>query len=616
MVPVLVALALLFRYSLRPILGYDAPFLILWPIVMVAAWYGGQGPGILTTLLAVIVAAFTFFDIGGPINEQGWMDMAFFVLLGLAISVLLEKLHDAQRRLAISARELFDQRERLRVTLTSIGDAVLATDVEGRITFLNPVAQALTGWTQHDAFGHPFDEVFRAINAKSGEQIESPVRKALQTGQVVGLGSHTILHSATGQKIPIDDSAAPIRDALGQVTGVVLVFRDITEQKRMLAALEEADRRKNEFLAMLGHELRNPLAPIRNALHLLRGSRTADEQTRWAREVIDRQVKQMGRLVDDLLDVSRISRGKIQFKKERMDVVGVARQALDTSRPLIEAKHHTLDIHLPAEPVWIDADPARLAQIMANLLNNAAKYTDQGGHIRFSVEPEETEVRIRVRDNGIGISCEMLPRVFDMFAQSERALERAQGGLGIGLTLVKSLVELQGGSIQAFSNGPGTGSEFIVQMPILKETGAKRTNGGAVDSSSSPVPSGVQGRRVLVVDDNIDAAESLAMLLELEGHQVRTAHDGTSALQIVRDYEPEVIFLDIGLPGMDGFEVARRLRAGEEGRPFSLVALTGFGQEHDPRSFEEAGFDAHIIKPADMNVIRRLLSHAPPKMVH
>lgn len=471
MVPVLVAVALLFRYLLRPFLGLDVPFLILWPVVMVAAWYGGLGPGILTAILSAVIAAFTFFDARGPINEHGWTGMALFVLLGVAISVLLEKLHDAQRRLASQARDLFEQRERLRVTLNSIGDGVIATDANEQVTFLNPVAQALTGWTAHEAVGHPFSKVFAAVDSTTRKPVASPVRKALETGQVVGLGTDTILNTTRATRIPIDDSAAPIRDAQGRITGAVLVFRDVTEQKRMLTALEEADQRKNEFLAMLGHELRNPLAPIRNALHILRQQGVADQQTRWVHEVIERQVLHMGRLVDDLLDVSRISRGKISLKKERIDLVCVARQAIDTSRPLIEASHHTLTVGLPDRPVWLDADPARMAQVISNLLNNAAKYTNSGGRIALTIEPRESEVCIRVRDNGIGISREMLPRIFEIFSQGERALERAQGGLGIGLALVKNLIQLHGGSIEALSDGPGTGSEFLVRLPRLPESG-------------------------------------------------------------------------------------------------------------------------------------------------
>jgi CheY-like chemotaxis protein len=364
--------------------------------------------------------------------------------------------------------------------------------------------------------------------------------------------------------------------------------------------LAEADRRKDEFLAMLGHELRNPLAPLKNAARLLTLRGTPDAEVRG----IDRQVRQLARLVDDLLDVSRISRGKIMLQKEAVELAEVLERAVEISRPIIAARRHELAEVLPPEPVYLEADPTRLAQALANLLNNAAKYTPEGGHIRLTAERQGAEVVLRIRDNGVGITPEMLPRVFDLFVQADQTLDRSQGGLGLGLTLVKSLVELHGGRVEAFSEGLGKGSEFVVHLPV----GATRL---------TPVPSagvklGGAGSHVLVVDDNVDAADTLAMFLRVKGHEVRTANDGPSALELVGIYQPEVVLLDIGLPGMDGCEVARRLRDQTNYKPLLLVALTGYGRDEDCRRGVEAGFDHYLVKPVDPEELQMLLVSRQP----
>jgi two-component system CheB/CheR fusion protein len=408
--------------------------------------------------------------------------------------------------------------------------------------------------------------------------------------------------------------AVPVRDESGQVVRWFGTNTDITDLIEMEAALKEADRRKDEFLALLAHELRNPLAPVRNAVQIMKLLGPVAPPLQQAREMIDRQVEHLTRLVDDLLDVSRITRGKITLRKEPAELSAILTRAVETSRPLIEANRHTLTVSIPPDSIRVIADPTRLEQVFANLLNNAAKYTERGGSVALIVERHGDVVAVRVRDTGFGIPAEVLPHVFDLFMQADRTLDRAQGGLGIGLTLVKALVEMHGGTVTAHSAGLGKGSEFVVQLPVVKDKG-QGTKGEAESPTPGPSPFGLRpSRRVLVVDDNRDAAESLGMLLRLWGHEVRTAHDGRSGLKAALSYRPQVVLLDIGLPGLDGYEVARRLRE-EFGGAALLVAMTGYGREEDRRRAEEVGFDAHLTKPADPAALRSLLAGWTPPAV-
>ncbi|MBV9121955.1 MAG: response regulator, partial [Planctomycetes bacterium] len=367
--------------------------------------------------------------------------------------------------------------------------------------------------------------------------------------------------------------------------------------------LREEARRKDEFLAMLAHELRNPLAPIRNSAQVLRLLGQADPNLQRASDMIERQVAHLARMVDDLLDVSRITRGKVQLQKEPVELAPVLARAVETTRPLLDARRQELTVTLPPDPVVVEGDTTRLAQVVSNLLNNAAKYSEEGGHIRLTLERGLAQAVIRVRDHGLGIPADLLPRVFDLFTQGDRSLARSEGGLGIGLTLVKNLVEMHGGTVEAFSEGPGRGSEFVVLLPRL-ERGRGRRPGREAEPARVPTAS----RRVLVVDDNPDAAESLALLLRVEGHEVRTAHDGPAALKAATEFQPEVIFLDIGLPRVSGYEVARQLREQLGLKKVLLVAVTGYGQEEDRRRSREAGFDAHLTKPADPAALHELLA--------
>jgi PAS domain S-box-containing protein len=671
---------------------------------------------------------------------------------------------------------LAKQSEQLRVTLASIGDAVIATDTQGRVVFLNGVAESLTGWRQSEAAGQPLDVVFHIVNEDSREPVDNPATRALAEGVIVGLANHTILIAKDGTERPIDDSAAPIMDALGNVTGAVLVFRDVTthrraerdlkeradlsafqaemgvvltycetveillsrctevmihhlsgalariwtlnekenllelqasprmdtqaddpyrrvaigqynigliaqrrqpmfiscvvgdarieeqewarregmvafvgypllvedrlvgvmamfarrelskaalqalgsvassialaiEQKRqaqelrtIAADLAEADRRKNEFLAMLAHELRNPLAPIRNALQIMKMTYEDGPAVQSASEMMERQVGQMVRLVEDLLDVSRISRGRIDLRRERIQLAAVVNQALEAARSLAAGMDHELIVDLPPLPVYLNADPTRLAQIIGNLLSNACKFTNQGGRIWLTVKLEGGQAVIRVRDNGIGIDATHLPRIFEMFMQIDTSLERTVSGLGIGLTLVKNLTDMHGGSVEVHSAGVGQGSEFVVRLPIMMET-------------PEPPPDEVVGkpqpqtaRRILVVDDNRDSAMTLAMLLKLRGNVTQTAYDGIEAVEAAEIFRPDVVLLDIGLPRMNGYEAARKIREQSWGADMSLVALTGWGQDEDRRKSQEAGFNGHLVKPVELADLMKLLA--------
>ena len=380
--------------------------------------------------------------------------------------------------------------------------------------------------------------------------------------------------------------------------------REIARTREAEEKLLDASRRKDEFLAMLSHELRNPLAPIRNAVELVRRIAPSDSRIAWAHDVVDRQVTHLAQLVDELLDVSRITQGKITLRKENLELDKVLSHAVETARPLIESRGHRLDVSLPVAPVWMVGDFARLAQVVANLLNNAAKYTPEHGRIEVIATAERGEVTIIVRDNGMGIDRELLPRVFDLFAQGQRSLDRSLGGLGVGLTVVQRLVDLHQGRITVSSDGPGHGAEFRVVLPCISEV-----QQGELPKKEAPARGGAAGgRRVLVVDDNADAADSIAVLLRMEGHEVKTVYDGHQALASSQVFAPSVVVLDVGLPGMDGYEVARRLRELPQTRHALFIALTGYGQSEDRALAAKAGFDHHFIKPADPRALHAVIT--------
>jgi signal transduction histidine kinase len=386
--------------------------------------------------------------------------------------------------------------------------------------------------------------------------------------------------------------------------------RHIQQQLRQKAeTLKEVDRRKNEFMAILGHEMRNPLAPLSHVVHLLEMSEPTGENLSHTREIIQRQVEQLSRLADDLLDISAIAQGKIELRKERLNLLEVAAEAVQMSAPHMKARGHRFEFAAGKEPIWVLGDAARLLQILGNLLNNAAKYTHQGGSVWFSIERDLGDAVVRVRDSGIGIPADLLPYIFDLFTQGERWVDGSRGGMGIGLALVHRLVDLHGGTIKAASGGLNQGSEFEVRLPLLPESSPSLpiTTNAAPRKAMAPAHS---ERRVLVVDDNVDVANTLSMLLALQRHEVRVVHDGPAALDVARDFRPDVVLLDLGLPVMDGFELARRFRQQPETKDVLLVALTGYARDDDRRRSKDAGFDLHLVKPVRLDELQAAITRS------
>jgi CheY-like chemotaxis protein len=404
-----------------------------------------------------------------------------------------------------------------------------------------------------------------------------------------------------GRVVYVQNDVEPLYDTHGTVYGCVSVCVDITERRQAEQVLRDADRRKDEFLATLSHELRNPLAPLRNALELLRRSGEDPRLKERALAIMGRQLQQLVRLTDDLLDVSRITTDRLELRCDHLDLRAVLASAIETTQPLMEAAGHVLTVDVPAEPLWVDADFTRIAQAFANLLNNAAKYTDRGGRIRVTARREDGEVVAEVSDTGIGIDPRLMPRIFDMFMQADKS-DRARSGLGIGLTLAKRLVELHHGRIDAYSEGPGLGTMFVVRMPAASAPAERRPSVTPPRRRGAPC-------RVLVAEDIPDAAEMLRLMLESMGHDVRIAADGVQAVAVAREFVPQIALLDIGMPRMDGYEAARQIRA-LLGSGVVLVALTGWGQEADQRHAREAGFDRHLTKPADPDVLEEMIGAA------
>ena len=849
--------AVLIRWLLDPVMGDTLPLVTLFGAVAAAVWFGGYRPAVLVVILGYLACHYFFIQPRGYLRLNDAVTIVGLVAY-LFTCTLIICFGQAARISHVRANE---RQEILRVTLRSIGDAVITTDMNGRVNYLNNVAESLTGWTSQEALGQPLNDVFNIINEATRLPVENPAERALREGVVVGLANHTLLIKKNGEECPIDDSAAPIRDEQGVISGCVLIFRDVTTQRlierekanqlltaRLLASIVEssndaiiskslegiiqswnsaaeglfgysaeqavgkhisliipperlaeedyiigklksgqriehfeterrrsngqlitvsltispikdeagnvvgaskivrditerklveaerekfvtvvesstdfigmcdmngipffinraglemvgldnieearrtpvsefffpedqdlimnqffpgvvknghgeievrfrhfktgdsrwmaykvlmlndaanqpvgfatvsqditerkrllddlqrlaldlsmADRRKNEFLATLAHELRNPLAPLSNMVEVLKRAGNDRETLARARDTIERQLGQMVRLVDDLLDLNRITHDRLELRQSDVELSNVITQAIEVAKPLIDSANHQLRVNLPQETIYLHADPARLAQVFGNLLNNSCRYTMPGGVITLNAEVQDQEVVVTVSDSGSGIPPDKLESIFDMFTQVDRSAERLQGGLGIGLTLVKRLVEMHGGTVEARSAGENQGSEFVVRLPVLRKTAH------AVAPHSSTLPEPTDKHRILIVDDNQDSADSLAMLLEITGNTTYLAHDGNEAIAAAEKYRPDVVLLDIGLPKLNGHEVCRHVREQAWGKDIVMVALTGWGQDEDRRKSREAGFDGHLVKPVNYEELLELL---------
>lgn len=497
----------------------------------------------------------------------------------------------------------------MRSVVNHVVDGIISIDENGTVLTYNAAAERIFGYTGSEVIGQ---NVKMLMPEPYKGQHDGYIDNYLRTGQakIIGIGREVVGRRKDGDSFPMELAISVFR--LGEHRFFTGIVRDITERKQLeqqltqrVDDLAEADRQKNEFLAMLAHELRNPLAPMRNALHLMKTPGINESMVAEARDMMERQMHQLVRLVDDLLDVSRIIRGKIELRREPVDLAVVVARAVETAQPVVEAQGHELNISLPNKPVWVEGDLIRLAQIIANLLTNAAKYTDKAGRISVIVEHENVDAVVRVKDTGVGIPPEFLPRIFELFVQGDRTLARSQGGLGIGLTLVKSLVEMHEGRVSASSEGAGKGSEFVVRLPLLKSERSTRDPGA---TGVRPYIADALRKRVLVVDDNVDAAESIGMILRVHGYDVRCVYDGPSVLKVAEAYRPDVVVLDIGLPGMSGYDVAKQLRQRPEFRRTPLVAVTGYGQEEDRRRSQEAGFDYHLTKPVDPEALQAFVA--------
>ena len=618
------------------------------------------------------------------------------------------------------------ERETLEVTLKSIGDAVIVTDVAGRVTFLNAVAEKLTGWSLADAVDQPFEKIFHIVNEHTGKPVEHPVAKVLETGGIVGLANHTILLTRDGRRVPIDDSGAPVRRANGDLIGIVVVFRDVTDRKRaeherawlasivdssddaiasktldgivtswnpaavrlfgympaeivgkpittvippelhseeveILARLRrgeriehyetvrvakdgrridisltispirgedgtiigaskiardvterkrnerllrEADQQKDEFLATLAHELRNPLAPICAAAELLKSAKNLAPELRAATAILERQARHMTHLVDDLLDISRITSGRIRLQQEAVELGDLMKGVIETHRQSAQTARHQVTLAATGAPVHVSGDRVRLTQILSNILHNAVKYTPPGGRIDLALGTEDRQAVVSIRDNGMGIPAEKLEHIFEPFAQLDTSYQHGDGGLGIGLTLAKRLVELHGGTIEAHSAGRGKGTEFVIRLSTIAAGPEKPAS-----ARHRPIDSTVSCR-VLIADDNHDAAVSLSMLLQAMGHDTRVVHDGIEALEEAELFRPDVVLLDIGMPRLDGYETARRITSRPWAAATQIVAVTGWGQETDRQRAKDAGFHRHLVKPVDLDALREVMSSA------
>ena len=619
------AVAVLGRWVLDPWLGEYHPTPTLYGAVALTVWFAGYRPAVLAALVGYVACDWLFVDPRGQFsafeNTRNLLGLAAYLLSCAIIIAFGEAMRTARqraerdRKLALEAGEalkasqakesrqqqfLYDSERRLQVVQSVGGVGVWEWDLRSNELYWTPELERLYGLPVGSV--HVYEDFRRRIHPDDLPTAESVRDEAVAQHRDFAMEFRAV--QPNGNIVWILSRGAAEYDESGTAIRVWGVSLDITERKRVEEALQQADRRKDEFIATLAHELRNPLAPIRNAVEVLKATDTPG-QLSWARNVIERQVVHMARLLEDLLDVSRISRNRVELRLSRVTLASVVESALETSRPLIDARGHRLTVTLPAETVWLDTDPVRLSQVFSNLLNNAAKYTEKTGQIRFVAERHGSELIASVQDDGMGIVPEMLPRVFEMFEQGKPALERSQGGLGIGLSLAKALVEAMGGRIEAHSDGPGKGSRFDIHLPIAQQSSSERPRADEEGRTR------VGKRRFLIADDLKDSADSLAMMLKLLGHDVQTAYDGKAAVAAAESFRPDVAVLDLGMPKLNGYEACRQIRSQEWGKPICVIAVTGWGQDEDRRRTQAAGFDHHLVKPVEAGVLMSLIESLP-----
>lgn len=602
----IVAIASLLRFWLHGAIGSNS-FAISLVAILIVAWLTGLPSTLLAQTAVLVIELWVFSD---STERQPTSIVRFlvgvvsFYAVGIAVSLLSEIALAAQIRAAEKASEAMQERGRLRAALSCMHDGVVITDNQHRVAMINPTAERMLGSSALDVIGKPLFSIVQATENDGVQYGVSVVQQALTEGKAVQGDRIITIRTQSESPLPVRYSASPMFEDNGEAIGAILVIHDETDRQAAEERLREADRRKDHFLATLAHELRNPLAPISTGLELMKLSAGDIEATSEIRERMERQAKHLVHLVDDLLDVSRIAQGKLSLKKQRVDLCSLVREIADVTGAKAREAGLNFSTTLPSETCFVDADPHRIAQVITNLVNNSIKFTPPGGNILIEVAQNDRRRQLRVKDTGVGIPSELQPTIFGMFTQLTNEYSLIAGkGLGIGLALSKSLMELHGGSISVQSAGKDQGSEFELTLPP------------ACDHVEDPLPPTTElspkppdHRRILVVDDNVDAMAMLARLLEMLGHSVRMASDGAQAIESAREWRPEFIFMDIGMPVLDGHEAARRLRRESWGKEIVLVATTGWAQEQDRAASRESGFDHHLVKPINLSAIQKVIT--------
>ena len=586
------------------------PTTLLIVVLIAAAWYGGRGPGLLVGLVYEITIQ--YFAPPQPLSSKVIIAVVNRVVIFVTLALFISSRRKAQKRVQ-------EQREWLQVTLSSIGDAVIATDIKGNVSFMNPTAEALTGWTMAQATGKPLREIFAVIKEQTGEPIESPIITANQQGLTREFANHSLLVTNDNRKIPIENSSAQIKDTAGKVIGVIVVFRDTSERRRAeqereqllrreqeaRAEAESASRMKDEFLATVSHELRTPLNAILGWAKILTDGDLQERTLRQGIGVIERNAKAQAEIINDILDVSRIITGRMHLDTQPLDFASIIQAALDTLHPAAAAKGVTLTVSLERKAGFVNGDASRLQQVVWNLISNAIKFTPENGQVEVRLQQQDSQLILSVKDSGIGIKKEFLPYVFDRFRQADSSTTRVHGGLGLGLAIVRHLVELHGGTVAVASDGIGLGSLFTVRLPVVGRDVATVTRDKETDfmpiQEKAARMAVFRGLRVLVVDDEADTRDLLFRILNQYGAEVCVAASSADALQTLQEWQPDVLLADLGMPFEDGFTLIRQIRAmsPEQGGHIPAAALTAYASEEDRRRSLASGFELHIAKPVE-----------------